>query len=205
MSVLFFIPNIVGYVRILLSVVAFNYAFNRPSYACWCYAISMLLDMFDGVLARYFNQQSQFGACLDMVTDRLSTAVLYLVLSHMYPHAWGFFSFLLVLDICSHWFQMYSTLLAQESSHKNVTNPLLKFYYTVPYLTIFCFGDQSFLVSLFMIPHFPQPWTTFAKLTFVVFIGKQAMNLVQLVEAVRLLVLLDTQARASKLKKDKNT
>ena len=42
-----------------------------------------------------------------MLTDRCGTTVLLVVLSHLYRHAWAFFAFLLVLDIVSHWCQMF--------------------------------------------------------------------------------------------------
>ena len=38
----------------------------------------------------------------------MSTAVLLIVLALQYPTMWGFFAFLIVLDIVSHWFQMVS-------------------------------------------------------------------------------------------------
>ena len=38
----------------------------------------------------------------------MSTAVLLIVLALQYQSLWGFFAFLVVLDIVSHWFQMVS-------------------------------------------------------------------------------------------------
>ena len=48
------------------------------------YIVSFALDLFDGMAARRFNQTSRFGAVLDMVTDRCSTAVMLAVLAHLY-------------------------------------------------------------------------------------------------------------------------
>lgn len=55
----------------------------------------------------YRSAGSKLGALLDMLTDRMGTTALLVVLSHLYKHAWGFFVFLIVLDIVSHWLQMY--------------------------------------------------------------------------------------------------
>jgi CDP-diacylglycerol--inositol 3-phosphatidyltransferase len=61
--------------------------------------------------ARYFKQSTKFGAVLDMVCDRASNAVLLAILSSLYPvWSWLFLSDI-VLDLVSHWYQMYVTLL----------------------------------------------------------------------------------------------
>jgi CDP-diacylglycerol--inositol 3-phosphatidyltransferase len=85
----------------------------------------------DGWCARKFNQVSTFGAVLDMVTDRVSTACLLVILSQIYRPSLVFLS-LLALDIASHWLQMYSTFLSGKTSHKDVkdsTSWLFRLYY----------------------------------------------------------------------------
>lgn len=77
-----------------------------------------MCDELDGRAARTFDQASTLGALLDMVTDRVATTGLLAILCAFYP-AWSLaFLVLLMLDIFSHWFQMYSTLLAGSSTHK---------------------------------------------------------------------------------------
>jgi hypothetical protein len=51
----------------------------------------------------WFVFASSFPFCCSM-----STAVLLIVLALQYQSLWGFFAFLVVLDIVSHWFQMVS-------------------------------------------------------------------------------------------------
>ncbi|RYR64196.1 hypothetical protein Ahy_A03g010322 [Arachis hypogaea] len=66
-----------------------------------------------------------------MVTDRISTACLLVVLSQVYKPGLVFLS-LLALDIASHWLQMYSTFLMGKASHKDVkdsSNWLFRLYY----------------------------------------------------------------------------
>ncbi|TKY67649.1 CDP-diacylglycerol--inositol 3-phosphatidyltransferase 2 [Spatholobus suberectus] len=66
-----------------------------------------------------------------MVTDRISTACLLVVLSQLYKPGLIFLS-LLALDIASHWLQMYSTFLTGKASHKDVKDSsswLFRAYY----------------------------------------------------------------------------
>jgi phosphatidylglycerophosphate synthase len=42
----------------------------HPRYSMLLYSASSLLDVADGYAARLLNQSSEFGAVLDMVTDR---------------------------------------------------------------------------------------------------------------------------------------
>jgi phosphatidylglycerophosphate synthase len=53
-----------------------------------------------------------------MVTDRVATTGLLAILCAFYPEGSLLFLVLLMLDISSHWFQMYSTMLAGSSTHK---------------------------------------------------------------------------------------
>lgn len=55
----------------------FSFYFNTASI---CYLASFILDLFDGMAARKFDQCSEFGGLLDMVTDRCSTLGLLFVL-----------------------------------------------------------------------------------------------------------------------------
>lgn len=104
-----FVPNLIGYVRIVTGLAALAYAFDAARWPWFAalYFLSYALDAVDGVAARALRQTSRFGAVLDMVTDRCCTAALLAVLAHAYPASAHLFLFLLVLDIGSHWVQMY--------------------------------------------------------------------------------------------------
>ncbi|KAK7250739.1 hypothetical protein RIF29_33374 [Crotalaria pallida] len=131
LSVYLYIPNIIGYIRVLLNCIAFYLCFTNKRLFIILYFFSFVCDAVDGWAARKFNQVSTFGAVLDMVTDRISTACLLVVLSQVYRPGMVFLS-LLALDIASHWLQMYSTFLLGKASHKDVkdsTNWLFKAYY----------------------------------------------------------------------------
>ncbi|KDO28473.1 hypothetical protein SPRG_06712, partial [Saprolegnia parasitica CBS 223.65] len=84
-EVYFYIPNLIGYVRVALTAYSFYVAETDWKTSIICYAFSFICDYFDSFFARWFNQCSTFGAVLDMVTDRCSTAGLLVILSHLYP------------------------------------------------------------------------------------------------------------------------
>ncbi|EOA19125.1 hypothetical protein CARUB_v10007794mg [Capsella rubella] len=136
LSVYLYIPNLVGYLRVLLNCIAFS---NKTLFSL-LYFFSFCCDAVDGWCARKFNQVSTFGAVLDMVTDRVSTACLLVILSQIYKPSLVFLS-LLALDIASHWLQMYSTFLSGKTSHKDVkdsTSWLCRLYYGNRMLMGYC-------------------------------------------------------------------
>jgi CDP-diacylglycerol--inositol 3-phosphatidyltransferase len=108
--VFLFIPNIIGYFRIALLLSATYYSRTNPVATILSYGISQLLDLFDGMAARYFDQSTTFGSVLDMVCDRLADAIMLAILANLYPDYAFFFYFDIMLDIGSHWYQMYATL-----------------------------------------------------------------------------------------------
>lgn len=69
-NVFLFVPNLIGYGRIILAGFALNYMKSHPKVCTALYGLSCLLDAFDGMAARALDQTSKFGAVLDMVTDR---------------------------------------------------------------------------------------------------------------------------------------
>jgi len=83
-DVLVYIPNLIGYMRVLLTLTSIVLMICFPS--AWvvgiiCYVASFVGDLFDGMAARKFDQCSSFGGLIDMVTDRCSTTGLLCVLS----------------------------------------------------------------------------------------------------------------------------
>lgn len=104
----------------------------HPKACTFLYGVSCLLDAVDGVAARRLGQSTKFGAVLDMVTDRCTTACLLCYLTKTYPKAALVFQFLITLDFSSHYIHMYSSLLTGAASHKLVTSEvsrILWYYY----------------------------------------------------------------------------
>ncbi|KAG2243299.1 hypothetical protein Bca52824_094856 [Brassica carinata] len=103
LSVYLYIPNIVGYMRVVLNCVAFVLLCVSPTNTLFSllYFFSFCCDAVDGWCARVFNQG--FSALL---LSLVSTACLLVILSQVYRPSLVFLS-LLALDIASHWLQMY--------------------------------------------------------------------------------------------------
>jgi CDP-diacylglycerol--inositol 3-phosphatidyltransferase len=206
-DVLMYLPNLIGYTRILFATISFILMICTPNYwllAVILYLMNFIGDLFDGIVARWYNQCSSYGGVLDMITDRCSTAGLLYVLSGEYlpidatllfPMYRLLFLFLLILDISSHWVQMHSTLALQvhhKSDEGNKGKNFLvrwfyKYYYFFGYL---CVGAEFTYVLLYVRLHFvpSSPFTTFIASGLQIFliacipgcIMKQLVNIAQL-------------------------
>ncbi|KAJ7740670.1 phosphatidylinositol synthase [Mycena maculata] len=213
-NVFLFIPNLIGYTRIILAAVSLHFMSYHPIYCTVAYCVSCLLDAVDGQAARFLNQTSKFGAVLDMVTDRCTTSCLLCYLSSAYPVYATFFQFLIALDFSSHYMHMYSSLVTGQRSHKLVkgeVSRILWWYYNDP-LTLFvvCAGNELFFVSLYLMKWTVKPFSlledipwiggityaqTFALLSFPIFFIKNFINVVQLWKASKILVGVDIKER----------
>lgn len=160
-NIFLFVPNLIGYARIILAIVSFYYMPTNPHIAVGCYLLSGLLDAFDGHAARLLNQGTKFGAMLDMLTDRCATMCLCVVLAMFYPKWALFFQLAMSLDIASHWLHMHSQMMAGSNSHKSIDlsgNPFLRIYYTSrPVLFFMCAGNEIFFSMLYLLNFFEGP------------------------------------------------
>ncbi|PON89953.1 CDP-diacylglycerol-inositol 3-phosphatidyltransferase, eukaryote [Trema orientale] len=154
LTVYLYYPNIIGYMRILMNCFAFAICFSNKKLFSVLYFLSFVCDGIDGWVARKFNQVSTFGAVLDMITDRISTACLLVILSQVYRPGLVFLS-LLALDISSHWLQMFSTFLSGKVSHKDVkdsTSWLFKLYYgNRMFMAYCCVACEVLYILLFLL------------------------------------------------------
>ncbi|XP_031381497.1 CDP-diacylglycerol--inositol 3-phosphatidyltransferase 1-like isoform X2 [Punica granatum] len=195
LSVYLYIPNVIGYLRVLMNCVAFGVCFSNKRLFSVLYFLSFVFDGIDGWCARRFNQVSTFGAVLDMVTDRISTACLLVILSNVYRPGM-IFLLLLALDIASHWFQMYSTFLSGKVSHKDVkdsTSWLFKLYYGYrPFMAYCCVACEVLVSSV-------KRCSALSFLLVVSLFGwtiKQAVNVIQMKTAADVCVLYDIAKKA---------
>ncbi|XP_065918264.1 CDP-diacylglycerol--inositol 3-phosphatidyltransferase-like [Dysidea avara] len=207
-NVFLFIPNIIGYIRVITLIISFYYMPTTPLYAAFFYLLSNFLDAFDGLAARRFSQTSGFGAVLDMVTDRCATVGLMVVLSNFYPDHILTFQLLILLDIFSHWLQVYSSMLHGESSHKFIdlaANPIMKFYYERPVLFVMCAGNELFFCSLYLLYFTNGPvlpfidagaWWLLLFCSTPIFVLKQLVSIIQLVVASQNIAGMDVADRA---------
>jgi CDP-diacylglycerol--inositol 3-phosphatidyltransferase len=159
-SVWLYVPNLIGYVRVVCILAA---AINGTDPGCTraffvLYATSYLLDAFDGPAARYLGETSRFGAVLDMVTDRVSTALLLGVLAHeaaaQGQHAYAsYWLLLMMLDVGAHWVQTYSAGVVGAASHKELEDEpsLLTWYYKRTNLFVVCLLNETHLIMALLL------------------------------------------------------
>ncbi|XP_029414926.1 CDP-diacylglycerol--inositol 3-phosphatidyltransferase isoform X2 [Nannospalax galili] len=132
-NIFLFVPNLIGYARIVFAIISFYFMPHCPFTASFFYLLSGLLDAFDGHAARALNQGTRFGAMLDMLTDRCATMCLLVNLALLYPRATLLFQLSMSLDVASHWLHLHSSVVRGSESHKMIDlsgNPVLQIYYT---------------------------------------------------------------------------
>jgi CDP-diacylglycerol--inositol 3-phosphatidyltransferase len=154
-SVFLYVPNLIGYIRVCCTLYAV-----WSSFTCWqgfviSYTVGAVLDIADGYAARHWKQESRFGAVLDMVTDRVSTNMLYIVLAILYREYFFWICCLAGLDYASHWFHMYASAIDNGSHHKSIgghRNWLLRKYYTIkPFMLACCVSQEAFLLAAYVV------------------------------------------------------
>ncbi|KAF1968226.1 hypothetical protein BU23DRAFT_558754 [Bimuria novae-zelandiae CBS 107.79] len=162
-NIFLFYPNIIGYARVVLAVASLYYMPLHPRTCATAYSISCLLDALDGMAARRFEQSTKFGAVLDMVTDRCTTACLLVFLASAFPRWSIIFQGLISLDLASHYMHMYATLSMGGSgqSHKKIDESrswILKMYYSnTTVLFTFCLFNELFFIALYLLS-FSSPY-----------------------------------------------
>ncbi|KAI5187035.1 CDP-diacylglycerol--inositol 3-phosphatidyltransferase [Nematocida homosporus] len=150
-STLFYLPNLIGYLRLFLLLLSL---FLSPRLFLLFYATSYLLDALDGYLARAYHQESQLGYILDMALDRASSTVLSLHIAAKRPALLPFVSTIVVLDLVSHLFCVAVSLQSKKSHKDHTSSPdsfstrILSLYYNRTTLFLICFATEAFMLSL---------------------------------------------------------
>lgn len=171
--------------------------------------------MYTSVLPDFENDcliASKFGAVLDMVTDRSTTAGLICYLASIYPKFMLAFQILLGLDLSSHYMHMYASLTSGSASHKSIDSRqhwlLRAYYHYQSVLFLVCAGNELFFLGLYLLHHFPKEpvvltlgsikmnkYELFTAISAPVFLFKQFMNVVQLVGASKKLAMVEKKAK----------
>lgn len=194
-DVFFFIPNLIGYLRIITALLSFFTMTKHPYYTLCLYGISGFLDAFDGYAARKYNQGTRFGAVLDMITDRSATTSLICHLCVIYPKLCILGQLLVSLDLSSHYMHMYAMTTAGSISHKNVgkESRILSLYYTNrKVLFVVCMMNELFYVALYLCPFqffWLGPVLLYVSMPFWLF--KQFANIIQIQKAAIILARMD--------------
>lgn len=209
-DIFMFVPNLIGYARIILAIIAFYFIKTNYIVATFCYILSGLLDAFDGHAARLLNQGTRFGAMLDQLTDRAATACLCVALASFYPEYMFWFQMSLALDIVSHWMHLHVSQLG-GMSHKSIGlegNPIMRLYYTSrPVLFVMCSGNELFFAMLYLLRFTEGPMLDFGGLNISlvrlilyistpIMIGKTIISVIHLADASRRLASVDAEDRS---------
>ncbi|KAK4066811.1 hypothetical protein Trihar35433_7238 [Trichoderma harzianum] len=156
-NIFLFWPNIIGYLRVILAIASLYYMPLHPRTCSLLYTILCLLDALDGYAARMLDQGTQFGAVLDMVTDRCTTTCLLVFLAAAMPRWAIVFQGLIVLDLASHYMHMYASLVVggAGTSHKDVGNSqhwLMRVYYTNKIVLFsLCALNELFFIACYLV------------------------------------------------------
>jgi CDP-diacylglycerol--inositol 3-phosphatidyltransferase len=136
MPVALYIPNLMGYARILLAFFGLFISSTRPVAAIWVWLLSASLDLLDGIIARALNQTSSFGILLDISADNILRTCVWIAASrdNVKVVACFFISLEWVTMICTqlhsgdaHWKserQQTDPWFIRTCFHNNFRNPL---------------------------------------------------------------------------------
>ena len=72
-DVFLYVPNLIGYTRIVCMLIAFAASLRSWKVFLVCYALAFAGDAVDGLAARKFDQSSKFGGVLDGPQAQLAT------------------------------------------------------------------------------------------------------------------------------------
>lgn len=196
-NVFLFIPNLISYFRIILTLVSFYFMMEDPIATAIAYAISAALDAVDGMAARYFNQSSRLGAMMDQLTDRISLMGLCATLSSLYPRHSFLFLLSMAIDIGSHWAHIWSTLIHGKASHKTMDeseNPILRIYYSSRIvLFAMCAGNEMFYGFLYLLYFYAdiQAIEVVVYVTAPIAVIKSLISVIQLTKACTNFAVID--------------
>ena len=201
-DVFLYVPNLIGYTRIVCMLIAFAASLRSWKVFLVCYALAFAGDTVDGLAARKFDQSSKFGGVLDMITDRVETAGLLAILGALYPK-WIFaFLSLMALDLFSHWYHVYVTCSVghhKDSATLEGRHWLLRAFYGIyPFFAYLCVGTEVFYIALYVLAFVNSPalskFCWFGCLPACVM--KQGVNVAQMFSAMYYLALEDVAREA---------
>ena len=97
-NTIFYLPNLLNYVRVVLVILMLKKMRTKPLTAFILCLISGMINWLDGTIARYLDQTSQFGHIMDISLDRLTNSAQMVTLALLYPRYWLFFFSILTVD-----------------------------------------------------------------------------------------------------------
>lgn len=192
-SVIGYIPNLIGYLRILFTFAAALLIFHLPLWAIVLGSVSQILDAVDGALARWFGQCSALGAILDYTIDRMFVGCWMIVLTVLFPRLWLLFMFILSFDLMSHLFHLYASMQQGKINHKEPDghqSVLLRFYYSNRlFMFLVCLFHDLWILAMIVYYFYPSHAALIAVFICTPFmLFKGYIHSIQLISAARYLV-----------------
>nr|XP_039262932.1 CDP-diacylglycerol--inositol 3-phosphatidyltransferase-like [Styela clava] len=209
-DVMLFAPNLVSYARIIVTFTAFYFIKTNYIIAFFCLILSIFLDEVDGRVARFLNQCTRFGEAVDMISDRVISACVYVALVNFYPEYTTWFQMNLAIDVAGHWMHFHVSHIG-ENSHKNIDikgNFLLRLYYTSPLIFFVLSIGHEVVFALLYLLHFTHgamidvAGFNIGLIDILFYIGipiiftKSILNLVHLSDASQRLAAIDAKERS---------
>lgn len=202
-AIYFYVPNVIGYVRVLTTIASYCVAPTQPALCIALYTVGFVLDAADGHAARLLDQTSSFGAVFDMLIDRAATAGFLCILAQIVggPTAALVAALLIALDLASHYARMYASLALGLTSHKNTSKTrfwLLSQYYGQKFVMLpFCLGQEFLYLAVYAQVFYGSSVVPDVALyaLFPLFALKQVCNVLQLLDAMAALAEKDAQQR----------
>ncbi|CAN6985883.1 unnamed protein product [Brassica oleracea var. botrytis] len=197
--------------RVVLNCIAFDVYFSNKTLFSLLYFFSFCCDAVDGWCARKFNTKFlHLELFLTLVTDRVSTACLLVILSQIY---WPSLVFLSGTLFCNLYICIYlSTFLSGKTSHKDVkdsTSWLFTLYYgNRMFMGYCCVSCEVLYIILFLIAEnhtenlmnvVVESVTQFSPLSLLLALSifgwsiKQIINVIQMKTAADVCVLYDIE------------
>ena len=107
-----YIPNLMGYARILSAFIGLYLSPTQPVAAIWTWLASASLDLFDGIIARALNQTSSLGILIDICADNILRSSIWMaaVVSQNNPST----MIIACLFISVEWITMLATQLSAD-------------------------------------------------------------------------------------------
>ena len=94
------IPNMLTLLRIAVIIPMAECIWKEKYvYAGVFLAVSALSDLFDGMIARKFDQITQLGKILDPIADKLTLLAIVICMNRVYPYIYPFVTVMLVKEI----------------------------------------------------------------------------------------------------------
>jgi CDP-diacylglycerol--inositol 3-phosphatidyltransferase len=113
-----YVPNLLGYARIMLALAGLHASIQHPWTAFSLWILSASLDLIDGILARALKQTSKFGVLLDIGADNFLRSCVWVAAAVSNP------AYLIpsTIILCLEWCTMLATQLHAEAHRSHWKN-----------------------------------------------------------------------------------